>query len=104
MHHAQVTGGLKLDPRAVECRFLGYAGGRGNYKVQDAKSGRVFVSCDVVFEEGEPHRTSPSVGENIPLFDTALGTLDEGDMNVNQHKRDIVTIPESHAGSRECHG
>jgi hypothetical protein len=29
----------------------------------------VFISCDVVFEEGLPHRTSASVGEQIPLFD-----------------------------------
>jgi hypothetical protein len=32
---------------------------------------RVLVSRDVVFEEGQPHRTSASVGEKqIPLFDT----------------------------------
>jgi len=69
----QVTGGLKLDPRGVECRLLGYAGGRGNYKVQDVTSRRVFVSRNVVFEEGQPHHTSPSVGENnIPLFDATL--------------------------------
>jgi len=30
VHGAQVTGGSKLDPRAVECRLLGYAGGHGN--------------------------------------------------------------------------
>jgi len=57
----------------------------------------------VVFEEGEPHHTLPSVGENIPLFDTALGTLDEGNVNVDQHKRDIVTIPESHTRSDDQH-
>ena len=109
VHGAQVTGGSKLDPRAVECRFLGYAGGHGNYKVQDIASRRVFVSRDVIFEEGEPHRTSPSVGENIPLFDTELGTLDEGETNegkVTDHhpnqpidKQDLVAIPEGHAGS-----
>jgi len=80
VHGVQVTGGSKLDPRALECRFLGYAGGHGNYKVQDVQSRRVFVSRDLVFEEGQPHRTSPSVGENnVPLFDVALGieTLDE---------------------------
>ncbi len=80
VHGVQVTGGSKLDPRSLECRFLGYAGGHGNYKVQDVISRRVFVSRDVVFEEGQPHRTSPSVGEkNVPLFDTTLGTetLDE---------------------------
>ncbi len=58
--------------------FLGVC--RQNYKVQDVTSRRVFVSCDVIFEEGEPHRTSPSVGENIPLFDVAVGTLDESEV------------------------
>ena len=47
-------GGSKLDPRSVECCFLGYASGSGNYKVQDLVSHRVFVSRDVVFEEGQP--------------------------------------------------
>jgi len=70
---AQVTGGSKLDPRGVECRFLGYASGSGNYRVQEVESRRLFVSRDVIFEEGQPHRTSPSVGENtVPLFDVAL--------------------------------
>ena len=83
VHGVQVTGGSKLDPRAVECRLLGYAGGRGNYKVQDIAFRRVFVSRDVVFEEGDPHHTSLSVGENdVPLFDTLIEgeeTLNEGD-------------------------
>ena len=32
----------------------------------------MLVSRDVIFEEGHPHRTSPDVGENLPLFDTLL--------------------------------
>ena len=62
-------GGSKLDPRSSECCLLGYATGSGNYKVQDIVSRRVFVSRDIVFEEGKPRRTSASVGEQIPLFD-----------------------------------
>ena len=69
VHGMQVVGGSKLDPRSVECRLLGYASGSGNYKVQDINTNRVFVSRDVVFEEGRPHRTLASVGEQIPLFD-----------------------------------
>ena len=69
IHGAQVTGGSKLDPRSVACRLLGYASGAGNYKVQDLATRRVFVSRDVVFEEGQPRRTSASVGEQTPLFD-----------------------------------
>ena len=72
VHGVQVSGGSKLDPRSVECRFLGYAGGNGNYKVQEVGSHRVLISRDVVFEEGQPRRTSPSVGETIPLFDISL--------------------------------
>jgi hypothetical protein len=45
-------GGSKLDPCSVECRFLRYVTERGNYKVQDVVSNRVFVSRDVIFEEG----------------------------------------------------
>ena len=107
VHGVQVTGGSKLDLRAVECRFLGYAGGHGNYKVQDIVSRRVFISRDVVFKEGEPHRTLPSVGENdIPLFDVelgqgTLGTLDESettDKPADQptDQQDIVHIDEIH--------
>ena len=117
VHGAQVTGGSKLDPRAVECRLLGYAGGRGNYKVQDVQSRRVFVSRDVVFEEGQPHRTSPSVGENsISLFDVALGDpldkdeTDETDgrqtnpaTDHDHDQRDIEASAESHAGSDDRH-
>jgi hypothetical protein len=75
-HGIQVMGGSKLDPHSVECRLLGYASGNGNYKVQDVATHRVFVSRDVVFEEGRPHRTSASVGEQIPLFDTS--TVNDG--------------------------
>ena len=71
---ALISGGSKLNERGVECRFLGYATGYGNYKVQDSASWRVFVSRDVIFEKGMPHRTLPSVGENIPLFDTIVDT------------------------------
>jgi hypothetical protein len=66
---ALVTGGSKLDPRSMECHLLGYMGSHGNYRVQDTTSRRVFVSRDVVFEEGQAHHTLPSVGETTDLFD-----------------------------------
>jgi len=67
----QVTGGSKLDGRGVECRFLGYAAtGRGNYKVQDVASRKVLISRDVIFEEGWPHHTLPSVEGEVQLFNT----------------------------------
>jgi hypothetical protein len=69
IHGLQVTGGLKLDPRSVECCLLGYATGTGNYKVQDVNTHWTFISCDLVFEEGQPRHTLASVGEKITLFD-----------------------------------
>src|ERR1700678_509434 len=75
MHGIQVTGGSKLDVRSVPCRFLRYALGHGNYKVQDIDTRRVYVSHDVVFEEGLPCRTLTNVGENqipFPLFDIVI--------------------------------
>ena len=88
VHGAQVTGGSKLDVRGVECRLLGYATGTGNYKVQDIGSRRVFVSRDVVFEEGNPSRTSPIVGEKVqtPLFDdlTETNPLGEGTQTITE--------------------
>ncbi len=66
----QINGGSKLDSRGAECRLLGYASGSGIYKVHEVASRRVLISRDVVFEEGHPHRTSPTVGEtNFALFD-----------------------------------
>jgi len=44
MNGALISGGSKLDNRGIECRFLGYTSGRGNYKVQDLTSRRVFIS------------------------------------------------------------
>ena len=98
VHGAQITGGSKLDPRTIECHLLGYAGGRDNYKVQDLVSRCVFVSRDVVFEEDQPHRTSASVGENIPLFDATLEnhetTLAGNEVN-NQQATDQHDTPSS---------
>ena len=57
--------------------------GAGNYKVQNIDTQRVYVSRDVIFEEGQPHRTSTSVGEKmIPLFDT-LDIHDTPDTAIN---------------------
>ncbi len=103
---ALISGGSKLDNQGVECHFLGYATGRGNYKVQDSASRRVFVLHDVIFEEGLPHHTLPGVGENIPLFDTILDTplgdngqsthhadLDQQQEHVGDHTDDHVDHP-----------
>ena len=94
VHGMQVTGGSKLDPRSVECRLLGYATGNGNYKVQDVNTRRVFVSRDVVFEEGLPRRTSMNVGEtttNIPLFD--MNISESADPPLADH--DLNPVPDA---------
>ncbi len=96
VNDAQVTGGSKLDPRGIECHFLGYAGGTGNYKVQDVLTWRVLVSQDVVFEEGQPRRMSPNVGENLPLFDTTMsveGTKTSSDNQQTTNQQKTVTDP-----------
>ena len=51
----QVNGGSKLDPWSSECCLLGYASGRGNYRVQDLETRWIYILRDVVFEEGKPH-------------------------------------------------
>jgi len=57
------------------------------------------VSHDVVFEEGEPHRTSPSVEENIPLFDTAIGTLDNKHNSQPTDQQNIMAVSKTNNGS-----
>ena len=96
-------GGSKLDPRSSECRLLGYATGSGNYKVQDIATCHVFVSHDVIFEEGSPHRTTAGVGEQIPLFDANMVPNDNPPANnpttdnpqVNNPTTDNPHTPES---------
>ena len=91
----QVTGGSKLDPQSVVCHFLGYEMGAGNYKVQNINTQCVYVSCHVIFEEGQPHHTSMSVGEKmIPLFDT-LDIHDAPDATINPDRTitDPAVIP-----------
>jgi hypothetical protein len=90
-------GGSKLNQHSVECRFLGYATRRGNYKVQDIVSQRVFMSQDVVFEEGQPHWTSVSVGENILIFDTST------EMNTPADTGPIPTINDEAAHNNVAH-
>jgi hypothetical protein len=98
-------GGSKLDPRSVECWFLRYVTGRGNYKVQDVASNRVFVSWDVIFEESQPHRTSANVGEDIPIFEmntTETNTADtrsepvDVDDNTTHHDNVPHQNPDNH--------
>ena len=77
--------------------MLGYATGGGNYKVQDIASRRVFVSCDVIFEEGKPHRTTANVGEQIPLFDMNMvpNPLADEPPSDNRAHTDTHSTPES---------
>ena len=47
--------------------ILRYASGSGNYRVQEVGSHYVFVSHDVVFEEGWPHHTLADIWEETSL-------------------------------------
>jgi hypothetical protein len=79
---AKISAGLcssKLDPHSVECWLLGYVTGQGNYKVQDVASNQVFVSRDIIFEEGQPYRTSANVGKDIPIFETNTAETNTAD-------------------------
>jgi Reverse transcriptase (RNA-dependent DNA polymerase)/GAG-pre-integrase domain/gag-polypeptide of LTR copia-type len=92
LHGAQVTGGSKLDPRSVQCRFLGYATGAGNYKVQAVETRRVYVSRDVIFEEGQPRRTLTSVGEEMVDSQILFDTLDTPPANIRTSDHDDPEI------------
>ena len=96
-------GSSKLDPRSSECQLLGYALGSGNYKVQDVTSKRVFVSRDVVFEEGWPRCTSMSVGEQlqIPLFDADITGNNVQPIPAiidDHHRTPVVPVDQTNAG------
>lgn len=41
----------KLDPKTRKCIFLGYGAETKGYRLYDPERGRVFVSCDVIFDE-----------------------------------------------------
>ena len=56
---------------------------------------QVFVSHHVVFEEGKPHHTSASVGEQIPLFSSMISPADNVPAINNQLTLD-QTIPNQH--------
>ena len=89
-------GGSKLDPRSVECKFLGYTSGSRNYKVQDITTHQVFILHDVIFEEGQPCHTSASVGEEMvePVFNMNVqSTLTDTEPNIH-HIPDQQTTTE----------
>ncbi len=57
----QVSGGSKLDDRSIRAKLLGYTSG-GHYKLLD-ENGKIFISHDVIFEEGMLPHTLSVVGE-----------------------------------------
>src|ERR1700761_8014309 len=57
----------KLGKQGWEGTMVGYMGRRG-YRVYDPARGRVFQVRNVIFEEGEPHRTRTEMfGDDDPL-------------------------------------
>jgi hypothetical protein len=56
----------KLGKQGWEGRMVGYLGRRG-YRVYDPKRYCVFPVRNIIFEEGEPHRTRPDADEDAQL-------------------------------------
>lgn len=50
----------KLEPKASECRFLGYSAGVKGYRLVDMRTNKVIVSRDVIFEEETSFNNSDS--------------------------------------------
>ncbi|THH11469.1 hypothetical protein EW146_g8023 [Bondarzewia mesenterica] len=71
----------KLDGKTVKCLLVGYHG-RDSYCLYKLASGHVFVSRDIVFDEGLGHWSRPPVatveGETVEVEGRAIGDS-EGD-------------------------
>jgi hypothetical protein len=90
--------GSKLDRRSVKCRLLGYMSGSGNYRVQEVGSRCVFVSRDVIFDEGKPSCTSADVGEETEtLLNFDMNIVPSADGRPEQTTVDHGDIPDQNA-------
>lgn len=57
--HIHSQGRGKLDPRALECVFVGYSTSKKGYKCYHPPFKKLFVSRDVTFHEGEAYFSQP---------------------------------------------
>src|SRR6201996_2194586 len=79
----------KLGRQGWEGRMVGYLGCRG-YRVYDPARGRIFLVRNVIFEEGEPHRTRTEILGNDEPLPHDLGIFEE---NVPVTAEDVPEKP-----------
>ncbi|KAF8826133.1 hypothetical protein HHX47_DHR6000528 [Lentinula edodes] len=89
----------KLGVRAVEGQFVGYIGRRG-YRVWLPQTRTFHESCSVVFEEGNPRRSTPAVPDEVDgevFVDVDVGSASDAvpDLPANENQINLsdASIP-----------
>ena len=84
--------------RSKRCVFLGYSPLHKGVKCLDVSTGRIYISCDVVFDENVFPFASlhPNVGallkQQILLLPSSTFSSNEGVPNIDNHVSPIVPI------------
>jgi hypothetical protein len=85
----------KLSFRSKECVFLGYSALHKGYKCLDVDSGRVYISRDVIFDEGvfpfsrSPPHSPSSMPASTPVFHFSAPQLGTNSTNTNYNQMQI---------------
>lgn len=81
----------KLDYRSTLCVFLGYSTYHKGYKCLDRKTGRIYVSRDVVFDETHYPFVNSNFSEKSDFSSTSFPNSEP--VTQNSHLRDFLLIP-----------
>jgi transposase InsO family protein len=85
----------KLSFRSKECVFFGYSALHKGYKCLDVDSGRVYISRDVIFDEGvfpfsrSPPHSPSSMPASTPVFHFSAPQLGTNSTNTNYDQMQI---------------